>query len=1303
MVTEPSRVEPVPYPAPLTPIQRAYLAGREAPAPLGGIGCTAYFEFLCEGGLELQAIETAWNTLVARHEALRMVVLDDTSFDILDAPGTCAIEQRCVANAAELGEMRAQLLSADRTPYRWPLFDVRASVDCADILRLHVRFDMMALDAGGFLTVLLELGALLRGESLPRIEGRFADHAHMIEALAAERPGPVRRAVPPELPLLAGQGAPRFARRSETLDAHVVEGLGRAARDWGVSRNSVALAALAEVLRTWSTSKDFTINVVGGRRPGGDGSAIAALGEHSRALWVDCTAGGGHDLRGRARDIGRRLRGRVNDILGDQGTLLDADGIGVNLAPVVFASMLGVTPPGVASPFREVAGLGRTDFAICQTPHVHLDVHLYEDESRIIVCWYHVADLFPAGLADAMFDAHVELLRRIAVDPAVAAETDPVAIPVAQRRQRGLVNNPSGEIPDGLLQDGFLARAARTPDAPAIFDGAHVLSYAQLRAQGESVAGWLRVHGLPKGGIVAIDLARGWRLPAAALGVLMAGGAYLPCEHGWPPERVRRVLADAGASVLLSDRLGADDGVEVTVGEFPKLLASPPSHDRLPPGKSEDLAYLIYTSGSTGQPKGVAITHRAALNTIADINRRFAVGPEDRTLCLSSLAFDLSVYDIFGLLAAGGALVIPPPGANQDPRALLTLCRDRDVTIWNSVPALFQLAVEWGAMASGRLPDSLRLAMLSGDWLPRTLPDRAQDLKPGLKVFSLGGATEASIWSCVFDTCETSQDWTGIPYGYPLANQSLHILDDRMRDRPDWVEGELYIAGEGLAMNYWRDAEKTAAAFVEHPVSGDRLYRTGDMARYRPGALIEFLGRRDQQVKIGGFRIETGEVEVALKRLPGIRGAVVLAVDALGGGQKSLQALVVRADGATGLQRDAGMRERLAETLPGYMMPARILAHPRLPLSANGKVDRVEASRILEQAEPGAASAAALGTPDTAGWEEVRGVLERELRVERLPRDGSLIELGASSIVIMRLVARLRADFGIEVRPYELANAPDAQALQALLLPRRAERSPEAASGVEGWLARNAPNVLTNSTERRRFLTETTLKRLRRASAAPHRVVELQASLDPGMFDRRWSSRDFVAAPPELSAIEGLLRSCRMARRGGELVAPWASAGSAYPLELALAVSKGIDGALAPGWWRYDPLAHRLELLASNPPTLADLSLANREWLAHAPALIAISADMRRIAPLYGPDSLRLAWIEIGALCDALERAGAELGLGLCHVGDIDGEQVDRLCGAPEGVFAMHGVAVGVPRREVRAARAARISMIAAEIQEGSI
>jgi amino acid adenylation domain-containing protein/thioester reductase-like protein len=294
--------------------------------------------------------------------------------------------------------------------------------------------------------------------------------------------------------------------------------------------------------------------------------------------------------------------------------------------------------------------------------------------------------------------------------------------------------------------------------------------------------------------------------------------------------------------------------------------------------RPEDLAYVIYTSGSTGRPKGVAISHRSALNTVVDINRRHRVGAEDRVLALSSLSFDLSVYDIFGVLGAGGALVMP--GSRVDPEEWLELARRHRVTVWNSVPALMQMLVEVAEGGAAAAPElDLRLVMLSGDWIPVQLPKRLRALWPGARVVSLGGATEASIWSIAYEVEEVEASWESIPYGYPLANQRFHVLDERMEARPEWVTGQLYIGGEGLAREYWRDEEKTRSSFIEEPRTGERLYRTGDLGRYRPDGSIEFLGREDTQVKVHGFRVELGEIEAALARHPNVQAAAVTATD----------------------------------------------------------------------------------------------------------------------------------------------------------------------------------------------------------------------------------------------------------------------------------------------------------------------------------------------------------------------------------------------------------------------------------------
>jgi amino acid adenylation domain-containing protein len=348
-----------------------------------------------------------------------------------------------------------------------------------------------------------------------------------------------------------------------------------------------------------------------------------------------------------------------------------------------------------------------------------------------------------------------------------------------------------------------------------------------------------------------------------------------------------------------------------------------------------DLAYIIYTSGSTGLPKGVMINHRGAVNTILDINHRWNVGPADRVFALSSLGFDLSVYDIFGTLAAGGAIVLPSPGTERSPWEWTDLLTEHGVTVWNSVPALMEMLVEYSAGRGLRLPESLRLVLMSGDWIPVTLPDRVRALStPDITLIGMGGATEASIWSNFYPIGTVDPAWPSIPYGKPLSNQHFDVLDPALRPRPDWVPGELYIGGTGVAMGYWRDPDKTEHAFITHPATGQRLYRTGDLGRYLPDGNLEFLGREDFQVKINGFRVELGEIEAALHSHHDVTSAVVIAT----GNSHDTRRLVAYVTPAHAPVDT--LRKYLCCKLPGYLVPERFTALDQFPLTPNGKVDR---------------------------------------------------------------------------------------------------------------------------------------------------------------------------------------------------------------------------------------------------------------------------------------------------------------------------------------------------------------------------
>ncbi|HSK75058.1 MAG TPA: amino acid adenylation domain-containing protein, partial [Thermoanaerobaculia bacterium] len=416
------------------------------------------------------------------------------------------------------------------------------------------------------------------------------------------------------------------------------------------------------------------------------------------------------------------------------------------------------------------------------------------------------------------------------------------------------------------LHSFFEEQAALHPERTAVVCGDRSLTYGELERLANRTARLLLARGVEPGDNVGICLPRSPEMVAALFGVLKAGAAYVPLEPSYPEARKSYIARQSTVSLLL-------EGLPEDLAVFSD--APVPVH----PGP-ESLAYTIYTSGSTGTPKGVMIEHHSAANLIEWVNREFKVGPGTRVLMLSSVCFDLSVYDLFGALGAGATVVVARQEEIQDPAALLRLVVEQKVTFWNSVPSTLGLLVQYLEETDpGFRGEELRIAFLSGDWIPLSLPERATRFFPGLRVISLGGATEATVWSIFHPVLRIDEAWASIPYGRPLDNNTFFILDRNLELVPPGVVGDLYIGGVGVARGYAGDAEKTAASYRPDPFSGpgQRLYRTGDLGRMLPEGEIEFLGRSDHQVKVRGFRIELGEIESQLSRAPGVREAVVLA------------------------------------------------------------------------------------------------------------------------------------------------------------------------------------------------------------------------------------------------------------------------------------------------------------------------------------------------------------------------------------------------------------------------------------------
>ncbi|MQA25183.1 MAG: amino acid adenylation domain-containing protein, partial [Micromonosporaceae bacterium] len=615
---------------------------------------------------------------------------------------------------------------------------------------------------------------------------------------------------------------------------------------------------------------------------------------------------------------------------------------------------------------------------------------------------YH-RDLFTPQRIGWLSGHLIALLESAVTDPDLPVSALPM-LTAEELAEAAARNHTAADLGEPTcLHRLVLDQAARTPDALAVRDARGELRYGELEAQARRLAGRLTESGVAPGELVAVVMERGAEQVTATLAIQLAGAAYLPVDPDLPPERRRHLLERGECRVALTqpwlaDRLAWPSEVTVFTGAGDADPYAGPG-----PATPDDLGYVIFTSGSTGDPKGVMIDHAAAGNTVRDINQRFGVGPSDRVLAISALSFDLSVYDVFGTLAAGGTLVMPEPAASKDPAAWARWVREQRVTVWDSVPALMELLVEQ-AEADGTDLSSLRLVLLSGDWIPLDLPDRIRALAPDAQVISLGGATEGSIWSIWHSIGEVDPAWRSIPYGTPLANQSFRILDQHRRPVPVGVTGELHIGGAGVARGYWRDPERTAASFVSHPGTGERLYRTGDLGRYRPDGVIEFLGRVDAQVKIRGYRIELGEIEAHLARRPDVAEAVV-AVRRDHSGQQLVGYVVPAASTAPPAHE---LRTFLHQSLPGYMVPSRYVSLPRLPLSANGKVDRDQLPAPPPGADAGAGPGADPESPTTAAEKAVVEVWRQILGVDAVGLDSDFFDLGGHSLAAIQAVTRLR-------------------------------------------------------------------------------------------------------------------------------------------------------------------------------------------------------------------------------------------------------------------------------------------------------
>jgi len=887
-------------PFPLTEVQGAYLLGRRETFAYGGVACHAYGEMGIPN-LDPGRLEAAWQALVRRHPMLRALIQVEGSQRVLPEVPDYHIAVNDVRGSsplqveAAIKSVRSELDHKMHAPDQWPLFELRVTLtDQRGIL--HLSIDFLIADFISIHLLLDELSQLYLTpeEPLAPLSLSFRDYQLAERRLRQgsryerdreywwQRVDEMPSA--PELPLAEqppSNAGVRFQSWKMRLDPKDWNALRQHAGEHGVTPSGALLAAYAEVIGRWSRQPRFTLDITLLQRLPLHPDVLKLVGDFTSIslLAVDLRSAASFQSRAQGmqaqlwKDLDHRLCSGIEVIR----EIARRRGASNALMPVVFTSAIGLRNENAEGASADT--LGEFIYSISQTPQVWIDCQVIERQGRLDLSWDVRDGVFPDGLIDDMFEAYKTLVQGLGRGPELWESASPVTLPPRQLEMRRLINDAAGPVPNRLLHQDVVAQALRTPERVAVISGFQSRSYGDLLAQAAGVADALARTDVRPHELVAVLMDKGLEQVIAVLGTLLAGAAYLPIDTDQPRSRRNRILTDAGVRIALTQSWFTTDLPDsvraIAVDTVPP--EQPASTILQPASGPDDLAYVIYTSGSTGAPKGVMITHRSALNTIEDINRRFHVTADDRILGLAHLGFDLSVYDIFGPLSVGGCLVLPASDRQADPSHWAQLIGDHDVTLWDSVPAQLQMLNDYLCSEPVVTLPSLRLAMLSGDWIPVKLPDQIRGRLPGVEVASLGGATEASIWSIVYPIGEVSEKWKSIPYGKPLANQSFHVLNAALQPCPDWTTGDLYIGGAGLASGYLGDAAKTAERFIHHPETHERLYCTGDLGRYLSDGNIEFLGREDFQVKILGHRIELAEVEAALRSHPAVASAIVLA------------------------------------------------------------------------------------------------------------------------------------------------------------------------------------------------------------------------------------------------------------------------------------------------------------------------------------------------------------------------------------------------------------------------------------------
>ena len=905
-------------PFPLTNVQQAYYLGRFSNFELGNVSTHAYGEYQFSY-LDIECLEKSFNQLLDRHLALR-IIFKNSSQQYVEKYPYYKIKVNQLSNQQELINIRNDISNKVYDPDIFPLFDIMVSKVSNDYYILHISFDGLLMDGNSIAVLFDEWTKLYNNTNLALMNLSVNYRDYVLQCEKIRKSELFKKSerywinkldeydFAMNLPVSADIikiKKPKFTRISKIIKSEVWNKILYKAQQKRISPTAFILTIFGRMLCYWSGQEKVCINLTLFNRLPLHPQINEVLGDFTVLELFNYVDNKEDNIIKKLQDTHEKFWQDMEYSLFDGidfQRLIKKEKSITNtqvIAPIVLTSVLGNTIKDLTSNdvFIDKSYKGEI-YSITQTSQVWLDNKAYETDEGFIAEWDYVEQLFDKDVIEAMHHSYCNLIEHLAN---ANWDTDELPVLSIQTQDKELIetinhstqtlsrdtlfNRYESVIAENLLQNNI-----------AVIDGtkAREYDYKTLLHDSDLLSRYIinKVNDLlqqPNSKLIGVLAEKGYNQVLSTLSIMKSGHGYLPLNIDWPIGRIDEVLEQGNVRILLISRrqynqqqtknslspkytLLIIEDILVEIHDN-NLLRSQLLKATLPIVNPDDIAYVIFTSGSTGKPKGVTISHIAALNTIDAVNTRFNVTSQDKILALSEFSFDLSVYDIFGILAVGGTIIFPDQDKAKDQRHWLELIHKNQITIWNTVPQLASLFID-EVLESDKYIDYLRLFLLSGDWIPTNLPGRIKNHFAKSTIMGLGGATEASIWSIWYPINEVKEEWNKIPYGIAMPNQKIYILNNYNQHCPIGVIGEIHIGGIGIALNYWNDEELTNASFINHNQFG-RLYKTGDLGKLHKDGYIEFIGRKDTQVKLNGYRVELEEVSVKLSKLNGVKKAVV--------------------------------------------------------------------------------------------------------------------------------------------------------------------------------------------------------------------------------------------------------------------------------------------------------------------------------------------------------------------------------------------------------------------------------------------